>query len=165
MIENFISNLFGGKVYKKSQRKSVKKSYKKSSKKSSKKHSSPKIRASKLTLGAKRLGRNGKMYQVVMKGKKYAWKLCTGACIGAQEGPSPLVGKDSGVAKKRRSVRKSKKRSSSKLKGGAKRRSVRKSKKSVKKSKKRSSKKRSTKKRSSKKRSSRKMYGGDESSL
>jgi hypothetical protein len=140
MIENFISNLFGGKVYKKShKRRSVRKSHKKSSLK----HSSPSVRASKLSLGTKKKGRNGKMYQVVMKGKKYGWKVCKkGSCIGVQQGPSPLVGKASGGAKRRSSLKK----------------------KSVRKSHKKSSARKSVRK-SHKKRSARKMKGGDDSSL
>ena len=111
MIENFISNLFGGKIHK-------------SIRKSSKKRSSPKFRASKLILGAKKMGRNKKMYQVVMKGNKYVWKVCKGECKGVQQGPSPLVGKSSGGAKRKS---KRSKKSKSLKKKSSKRKSVRKS--------------------------------------
>ena len=112
-----------------------------SRKRSSLRHlkSHPKESAQHFSLGQKKKGRSGKMYQVVAVGKHFVWKKCKKSCKGVQSGPSPApYGFSLGGA------RKSKRRSSKK--------SARKSKKrSARKSKKRSSKKRSSKKRSSKK--------------
>jgi len=126
----------------------VKRSSTKMTKSSVKSHYStqPKKSAQHFSLGHKQKGRNGKNYQVAMRGKHFVWKKCTikNKCTnGIKQGPSPAPygSKLSGGGKKRRSSKKrSTKRRSSK-KRSTKRRS----------SKKRSSKKRSSKKRSSKK--------------
>lgn len=74
-----------GKCVKRSKlsRKPVKKS-----KKRSVKRKSPTTLANTLSIGAKRKGQDGKMWQTTWKGKKLVWKKCKKSCtVRKQQGP------------------------------------------------------------------------------
>jgi hypothetical protein len=84
-IESFLGNLFTAQTG--GARKSRAKSHY-----SVRKVKTPKTSPTSFSLGIKRKGRDGKMYQVGMKGNKYVWERCVKSrCSGmgkSQSGPS-----------------------------------------------------------------------------
>jgi hypothetical protein len=87
-IENFLGTLF-------TQSGGARKSKSKSKSHRSKSHKSPSVRANTLSVGTKRKGKDGKMYQAAFKGNKLVWKKCQKVIIlihdFCQDGKQALV--------------------------------------------------------------------------